>query len=348
MKLFDRTKINFSSLALRNNKTSIEEIAINPDFPIKKLDNRVREIAKEIINSRKNNKQVIVTFGAHLIKNGLGPLLKRMVEEGYISHLATNGAGSIHDWEFAFQGMTEEDVREYIKKGQFGLWEETGKYINLALISGALREKGYGESICEMIHKDRLIIPNEGYANLKLAKKLREQNIEPGEVEITHPFKGYSVQNAAFSNNIPFTVHPGFGYDIIYSHPLSDGASIGETAEIDFLKFGNSVSELEGGVYMSIGSAIMSPMIFEKSLSMARNIANQEKREIKNFMIVVNDIQKGEWRWKTDIEPPKNNPAYYLRFCKTFNRVGAKEMYYIEMDNKDFLLQLYHCLKNER
>ena len=346
--VFDRTKINFLPLNLRKNKTSIEEVIVNLDSFIQEPNSRIEKIAKEITNSRKNNKPVIMAFGAHLIKNGLGPLLKKMIEKDYITHLATNGAGSIHDWEFAFQGKTEENVREYIKQGQFGIWDETGKYLNLALISGALREEGYGESICEMIYNDKLIIPEKAYSDSKLAKKLTEQNIKDKEIIIKHPFKQYSIQNSAFSNNIPLTVHPCFGQDIIYSHPLSDGVSIGKTAEIDFLKFVSSVSNLEGGVYLSVGSAIMSPMIFEKALSMARNVAKQEGTEIKDFMIVINDIQEGEWDWGTGIEPPKNDPAYYLRFCKTFDRMGAREMHYIKSDNRNFLLQLYHCLENEK
>ena len=346
--LFDRTKLNFLSLNLRKSKTSIKEIVVEPDFSIKKLDNRIEKIAKEIIHSRKNDRPVIMAFGAHLIKNGLAPILQKMIEKDYVTHLATNGAGSIHDWEFAFQGKTEEDVREYIKQGQFGIWDETGKYINLALISGALREKGYGESICEMIHNDGLIIPKEAYVNSSLEKKLKEQNLTSGKITIKHLFKEYSIQKSAFSNNALFTVHPCFGQDIIYSHPLSDGASIGKTAEIDFLRFVNSVSNLEGGVYISIGSAVMSPMIFEKALSMSRNISKQEGKEVRDFMIVINDIQKGEWDWKTGIEPTKDNPSYYLRFCKTFNRMGAREMYYIKSDNRNFLSQLYNCLENEK
>ena len=99
---------------------------------------------------------------------------------------------------------------------------------------------------------------------------------------------------------------------------------------------------------MSIGSAIMSPMIFEKALSMSRNISKQEGKEVRDFMIVINDIQKGELNWERGIEPTKDNPAYYLRFCKTFNRMGAREMYYIKSDNRNFLSQLYNCLENEK
>ena len=323
--IFDKTKINFLPLKKRKSKISVSDVAFDSVTPASELDNRIKEIAKEIIKSRRNDRPVIIGFGAHLIRNGLGPILIKMVEENYITHLATNGAGSIHDWELAFQGETTEDVKEYLEGGQFGLWEETGKYLNLAIINGASEGLGYGESIGRMISLEKI-------AGEKLA----------------HPFKRYSLQNSAFSNNILFTVHPCFGQDIIYAHPLSDGASIGKAAEIDFLKFVSSVSRLEGGCYLSIGSAIMSPMIFEKALSMSRNVAKQQEREIKDFMIVANDIQEGAWNWESDTEPPKKDPAYYLRFCKTFSRAGARNMQYIKMDNRDFVQQLYRCLHDEK
>ncbi len=349
MSLFDRTKLEILPLSQRKSKTPIEDIAIDSDsteLEFKGDINVLENIATDIIQAREKHRSVILAFGAHLIKNGLGPVVGRMIEEDFVTHLATNGAGSIHDWEFAFQGKTEEDVRAYLKEGQFGLWEETGKYINLALISGAIRGKGYGESICEMIHNDKIILPKKIIGDSKLLKKLTEQSIGTGGISVEHPFKKYSLQNSAFVNDVPFTVHPCFGQDIIYTHPLSDGASIGKCAEIDFLKFVDSVSNLEGGVYLSVGSAIMSPMIFEKALAMGRNEARQEGRKIEDFMIVVNDIQEGNWNWNSGVEPSKDDPAYYLRFCKTFSRASAREMHYIQGDNRNFLLNLYQYLKN--
>ncbi|MBS3124563.1 deoxyhypusine synthase family protein [Candidatus Woesearchaeota archaeon] len=330
MELFDRRKIKVLPISAKDSKTRIEDVIINPDSPATRTENyeTVKKIADQIIKARKNNRAVIISFGAHLIKNGLALVLRRMIQENYVSHLVTNGAGSIHDWEFAFHGETEEDVEKYIAIGQFGIWDEIGKYINLALISGARHGKGYGESIGEMIHNELLILDNE-------------------RIKIPHPFKRYSVQEAAFVKKIPFTVHPGYGYDIIYSHPACDGASIGKTSEVDFLSFVNSVSNLEGGVYISIGSAIMSPMIFEKSLSMARNAAHQEGKKIKDFMIVVNDIKGSDWDFSSKKEPPKNNPAYYERFCKSFKRMGARELHYIREDNRNFLLNLYTALKED-
>ncbi len=342
MDYFDRAKLKILPLSERESKSSIEDIMISPDSETPCLENSklIEKIAERIITARKNNKPVILAYGAHLIKNGFGPVLRRMIEENLITHLATNGAGSIHDWEFAFQGKTEEDTRKYLNEGQFGIWEETGRYLNLAIISGAEKGKGYGESICEMIHNEKVIISGKN-------EKIKRLGITPGVINVKHPFKKYSVQDSAFENNVSFTVHPGFGYDIIYAHPLSDGASIGKGSEIDFLKFADSINNLEGGVYLSVGSAIMSPMIFEKTLSMARNLAKQENRKIENFTIVVNDIQEGNWDWNKG-EPPKDNPAYYLRFCKTFHRTKAKEMYYVKESNKDFLLFLYNYIKKKK
>jgi hypothetical protein len=339
MTLFDRTSLKTIPLNLRKSKSSIEKIVIGPDSTSFFIEDnsKLEDIAKKIVYARQNNKPVILAYGAHLIKNGLGLILRRMIDEDLITHLATNGAGSIHDWEFSFQGKTEEDVKEAISIGQFGLGEETGKYINLAIISGAERGIGYGESICEMIHNEKLILSNMKNDRLKKFG-ITEDIILP------HPYKQYSVQDASFGK-IPFTVHPCFGQDIIYAHPLSDGASIGKGAEIDFLKFVDNVSQLEkGGVYLSVGSAIMSPMIFEKSLSMARNLAIQQGKKITDFTIVVNDLQQGKWDWNEG-EPPKDNPAYYLRFCKTFNRMGARELHYIQADNRDFLVSLYQSIK---
>jgi hypothetical protein len=373
MLLFDQTKLNIRPLSQRKSKSAIERIAVDPDsLPplIEEHDEIIDKVTETIIQAKQSNASIILAFGAHLIKNGLGLILRRMIQEGYVTHLATNGAGSIHDWEFAFHGKSEEDVRVNVKEGQFGTWEETGKYLNLALLVGASQGKGYGESIAELIHTDRIIVPEaEDIKNLILKMPSNENGqtarigglvdllaamnshfgreaIKPGEIQIEHPFKKYSFQQSAHSSKIPFTVHPGFGYDIIYASPYNFGAAIGRTAEVDWLKFADSVARLEGGVYISIGSAIMSPMIFEKALSMTRNVAKQAGKEIKDFMIVVNDIQHaGGWQWGSGIEPPKDSPAYYLRFCKTFDRMGAREMHYVCVDNRAFLLNLYHRLK---
>jgi hypothetical protein len=135
-----------------------------------------------------------------------------------------------------------------------------------------------------------------------------------------------------------------FGHDIIYTHPANHGAAIGRVALRDFLTYAEQVHQLEGGVYLSVGSAVMSPMVFEKSLSMSQNLELQEGRKITNHHMVIVDLAESSWDWQKDGEPPTNNPAYYLRFCKTFSRMGGT-MRYACADNRDFLLTLLQELR---
>jgi hypothetical protein len=134
------------------------------------------------------------------------------------------------------------------------------------------------------------------------------------------------------------------GHDIIYEHPLNSGAAVGRTALRDFLRFAEAVSRLEGGVYLSVGSAVMSPMIFEKSLSMAQNLAARENKRIENHFILVVDLAESSWDWQRDGEPPATSPAYYLRYCKTFSRMGGT-MRSLRADNRDFFLSLLRALR---
>ena len=265
----------------------------------------------------------MLTFGAHSIKNCLAPVFIGLIEKGWITQLATNGAGIIHDWEFAFQGKTSEDVEAYVSKGQFGNWHETGFYINLAINVGAYLGLGYGESVGSFIHNEGLEIPskNELVEQIKqfssidpqkcaaaadLLSKINEFNLEEGWLSVPHPFKESSVQAAAYRLGVPFTSHPMIGHDIIYNHPMNCGACIGRAAERDFLIFAENVRNLDGGVYLSIGSAVMSPMVFEKSMSIGRNVEIQEDRNIVAHYIVVVDLQESHWDW-TKGEPPETN-----------------------------------------
>jgi hypothetical protein len=180
--------------------------------------------------------------------------------------------------------------------------------------------------------------PDQAAAALDLTDALKRFVIRPGPMPIPHPFKKFSVQAKAYELGVPFTGHPMFGHDIIYNHPINSGAAIGRTAQRDFLTFAESVSRIDGGVYLSVGSAVMSPMIFEKSFSMAQNIALQEERRIENHTILVVDLARSTWDWSRG-EPPEDNPDYYLRYNKTFSRMGGL-MHYVRADNRDFLLAL--------
>ncbi|NRA40202.1 MAG: hypothetical protein HRU15_18800, partial [Planctomycetes bacterium] len=118
---------------------------------------------------------------------------------------------------------------------------------------------------------------------------------------------------------------------------------IGRTALRDFLSFAHNVNDLEGGVYLSVGSAVMSPMIFEKSLAMAQNLQMQDGKHIDNHYMLIVDLAESDWDWQNKGEPPMDNPAYYLRYCKTFSRMGGS-MHYLSADNRDFLLHMYRGL----
>jgi hypothetical protein len=169
---------------------------------------------------------------------------------------------------------------------------------------------------------------------------IRDHAIASGTIEVPHPYKSYSVLGCAYRHRVPLTIHPGIGYDIIVNHPMYHGAAIGRGAETDARIFAQSVDGLENGVYLSVGSAIMSPQVFEKAFSAANNLRQQQRRPfIRGHLIAVVDLQDaGSWDW-TRGEPPKNDPAYYLRFCKTFARM-AGELEYLQIDNVAFLQSL--------
>jgi hypothetical protein len=362
--IFDRDRLKIKSLSERKNSLSIDNDMVpvngepvNLSGPSKDL---IRKITGRIKEARVKNKSVILAFGAHTIKNGLAPVIMKLIRNGWITHLATNGASIIHDWEFAFQGKTGENVRENIRNGEFGIWDETGFFINLALITGAYEGLGYGESIGRMIAEEGLHIPElaqlaaegcikpdtvaeKASAAIDLYGAIKKYKLKEGFMRIPHPYKEFSLQADAFTLKIPFTGHPMFGHDIIYCHPMNHGAALGRTALKDFLSFTASVSNLEEGVYISLGSAVMSPMIFEKALSMAQNIEIQHNNHITRHFIIVVDLAKNDWDWIGNGEPPADNPSYYLRYCKTFSRMGG-EMHYLTADNRDFLLELYHDL----
>jgi len=361
---FDRQTLRVLPLAERTNKLDIERDHVPADATLRPLSEAsaavVGETATRIRAARDSGQSVILAFGAHTIKNGLGPVLIHLMEQGWVTHLATNGAGIIHDWEFAFQRQTSEDVRAGVDTGQFGIWEETGRFINLAVRVGAWEGRGYGESVGAMIESDGLDIPSidqlcaaaaaveddpdRAAAAADLLLAVRDFALTPGRMKIPHPFKAYSAQAAAFRLGIPFTGHPMFGHDIIYNHPMNHGPAIGRTAQRDYLRFADSVMRIDGGVYLSVGSAIMSPMIFEKALSMAQNIERQSGGHIDNHFIAVVDLAEATWDWQANGEPPMDNPAYYLRYCKTFNRMGGT-MRYASADNRDFLLSLCRALE---
>jgi hypothetical protein len=358
---FDRSALRVFPLSERPNKVDIDRDKVMADMEPGELSDIAQRTLDETVErmraARENGKPVMLTFGAHAIKNGLGPVLIRLMEEGWLQHLATNGAGIIHDWELAYQGKTSEDVRGNTSDGKFGLWDETGFCLNFAITLGAYDGLGYGESVGRLIETEGYDVPSrdqllgdiaragdgpdpaeKAASAADLLAMMERLGVKPGKQKIAHPWKSTSAQAAAYRLGIPFTDHPMIGHDIIYTHPANHCAAIGRCAQRDFLAFAHNVSRLDGGVYLSIGSAVMSPMIFEKSLSMSQNIAIQNGRHIDNHFIVVIDLAESRWDWSQG-EPPADTPDYYLRYCKTFNRMGGA-MRYATADNRDFLLGL--------
>ena len=358
----DRARIRTTPLAERTNRVFIETDHVRPDASPRPLGDQAPVLAETVARIRRartSGRPVVLAFGAHAIKNGLAPVLQKLIRDGWITHLATNGAGVIHDWEFAYLGASSEHVRQNIEQGRFGTWEETGYYINLAINVGAYRGLGYGESVGAFIHDDGLEIPSPAElqsviganclsdpplaaAAADLLAVVQRFGLPAGRLAVAHRGKAFSIQAAAHVAGVPFTAHPMFGHDVIYTHPMNHGAAIGRTAERDFLSFAESIRRIDGGVYLSVGSAVMSPMIFEKSLSMARNLARQEGRTIDRHFILVVDLAESGWDW-TQGEPPEHHPAYYLRFNKTFHRMGGT-VRYLRADNRDALLHLCQAL----
>ncbi len=361
----DLKKVKVYPLATRESLSRLDQMIVDPDAAPRAVDAGVlagiEDCVRKIKSARKQGASVMLLYGAHLIKNGAMRIVNRLIDGGWISHLSTNGAGTIHDWELSFLGRTEESVRKNVAIGSFGTWDETGRNIHLALMSGALDGLGYGGSLGRFMCEDGATLPSTE----SLTQLIRENPADPltaaradllqtmvrlqipaGKIAVSHPWKASSIVAQAFARNVPFTVHPGIGYDIIATHPIFSGAAIGRAAQTDFDLFGNAVEGLDGGVVMSVGSAIMAPQVFEKSLSCVNNLRLQAGRPIlKDHTIYVVDIQDGgNWDW-TKGEPPKDNPAYYLRFCKSYARMGGV-MNYTQCDNVAFLHTLLHRLES--
>jgi hypothetical protein len=360
----DLKRLRVRPLAERQSLSTIDKLLIDPASPVPACSPRelgwVEQCTARIIAARRRGASVMLLYGAHLIKNGANRIVNELIADGWVTHLATNGAGSIHDWELSFLGRTEESVRKNVATGTFGTWDETGRSIHLALLAGALRDEGYGQSLGRFIDEDGVTLPSGEAlkkalrdepdnpltpARAELLQAIAAHKLPAGRIEIKHAWKETSILAEAFREKVPLTVHPGIGYDIIANHPMFSGAAIGRAAGLDFALFGRAVDGLDGGVVLSVGSAIMAPQVFEKSLSCVNNLRLQEGRKIvQDHTIFVVDIQDGgNWDWSKG-EPQKDNPAYYLRFCKSFSRMGG-EMKYVQCDNVAFLHNLLKKLQ---
>jgi len=303
--LFDRSKLDIKPLGDRVHDVSIEGF-IRLDEHLEHFDDpALTPLAKSILLAREKNAAVIMMYGAHVIRTGCALHMIEMQKRGQLTHLATNGAGAIHDFEFSLIGKTCESVARYISEGQFGLWRETGR-INDIIAEGCKDGLGFGEALGRYIWEENL--PN------------REK----------------SVLGMGYRLGIPCTVHVGIGSDIIHEHPNCDGAAVGAASYTDFLIYTQTVTNLEGGVFLNFGSAVTGPEVYLKALSMARNVARQEQKQIVDFTTAVFDVQPlGESG--AGAAPPKSDPRYYFRPWKTILARTVADggiSYYVQGEHK--------------
>lgn len=304
--MFDRTRLNLLPLQER-----IHDLQLDTTMLPAVADNGYRHptislLAERIRIAKEKHANVTLMLGGHVIRAGVAPCMEAMMKAGYLTHIAMNGAAAIHDFEFALIGATTESVAKYISEGQFGLWQETGLY-NEAINEGAKLGLGFGES---------------------LGRYIEEHNF---------PFKQYSILAAGYREQVPVTVHVGIGCDIVHEHPNANGAAIGEATYRDFLIYAKCIENLENGVFMDFGSAVIGPEVYLKALSMARNVAHQEGRKIGHFTTAVFDLLDLEGK-DVNEAPPKNDPRYYFRPWKTIlarTVADGGEGYYVQGVHKN-------------
>lgn len=281
---FDRRRLQIKPLGERVNDLEIGHWltldGATPPFEHADLP----EVASRLRQARESSAARIVCMGAHVLRAGVNRHLIDLMQRGFLSHIAVNGAAAIHDYELARIGATTESVARYVRSGEFGLWRETGE-LNDWIVEAAREGYGFGENVGRRI------------------------------LESDYPYRDWSVFAAAYRLGVPVTVHAGIGYDILHEHPNCDAAAVGEASYRDFLIFARAVENLEGGAMLNIGSAIMGPEVYLKALAMARNVARQEGRTIAKFTTAVFDLTPIHGDFRREL--PKSDPGYYFRPHKT-------------------------------
>ena len=307
---FDRSRLVIKPLAERKHDITIDRQLALDELP-PPLEGRaaadVAELGRRMARAKERGAAVLLLMGGHVIRAQVARQLIDLMERGLVTHIGMNGAGPIHDYELARVGATCESVARYIRSGEFGLWRETGE-INDVVNGGVAQGLGLAESIGRHI------------------------------LAIDYPQRDLSVLAAAVRLNVPVTCHIGIGYDILHEHPNFDPAAFGTGSYRDFLAVCHAVSRLEGGVFLCMGTAVMGPEVYLKALSMARNVAHQEGRVIRNFMTAVFDLIPLEG--DTRQQAPKSDPRYYYRPWKTIlvrTVADGGESVYIQGDHRETL-----------
>ncbi len=265
-KFFDAGNIITYPLHQRINKVKLEDLIL-PDSDLRghepgaRAMKDIEKIAVEIVRAHRQQEPVVVFSGAHLVKNGLGPLMVDLISRRIITLFAGNGATAIHDFELALIGETSEYVPEALEKGQFGMAYEF-TYINTALKIGNAKQLGYGESLGRMMC-------DRDFCDLVLHEVAVPGS--PGQFLYPHT----SILSACYKNHIPCTIHAGIGTDVIDQHPSFDGQAKGGCSGRDFLIFTEEIKKFaSGGIVLNIGSAVTGPEVLLKAISMVSNTGN--------------------------------------------------------------------------
>ncbi|QPJ65294.1 MAG: hypothetical protein G3M78_07790 [Candidatus Nitrohelix vancouverensis] len=315
---FDRSALHIQPLEKRRHDLGLESILPLKELNADSVHPKLQQIAKRMVRARIEGRANVIMIGAHVIRSGVQNYLIDLMKRGYLNCLAMNGAGIIHDYEFASIGATTESVARYIKTGEFGLWRETGVLNDI--INTAYRKDdsiGMGEAVGQNILDEKL--PHAETSLFAWACKLQ----------------------------IPATVHVGIGYDIIHEHPNCNGAATGALSYNDFLKFAAVIQNLEGGAVMNFGSSVMAPEVYLKALSMARNVASQNGAVIKNFATLVCDLH--DLPENFDREPSREDPAYFFRPWKTMlvrTVSDGGESFYVKGRHADTIPALWTAINH--
>ena len=315
--IFDRGRLSLRPLAERDHDMDLGYVLPLDASLAAVEDPSLPVIVDRLLKAQQRGAARLLMMGAHVIKMGVSRFIIELLRKGVITHVAMNGAGAIHDYELARIGATTESVARYIRSGEFGLWQETG-LLNEWAREAADLDLGFGENVGRRI------------------------------LESDYPHKDVSILAAAYELSIPVTLHVGVGYDIIHEHPNCDGGALGKASYRDFLIYTHAVEQLEGGVMLSFGSAIMGPEVYLKALSMVRNVAHPQGRAICHFTTAVFDLVPIQGNYHKEL--PKTDPGYYFRPHKTMlvrTVADGGESFYICGDHRATLPALARAVLNE-
>lgn len=289
----------------------------------------IRSVARAIVAARQARRPVILFTGAHLIKNGLGPLLVDLVARRFVTLVAGNVATAIHDFELALIGQTSENVPAGLDKGQFGMAQEFA-YINMAVCVGNQQKLGFGEALGRLIG-------DEAFRRQVFALAATETSI----AQFAHP--EVSVLAACHRHEVPFTVHAGIGTDVIDQHPSFDGQAKGGCSGRDFLIYTHEITQLvAGGVVLNIGSAVTGPEVLLKAVSMAANVGHVPR----DILAADFDLRAHKPEQMTD----ETAQGYYFRDQKSVvtripQAVGGRGLY-VRGDQRQTVPLLYQEIIN--